>query len=396
MSTTEIVEAEVVKSEIVSYLGNVISEAQEIANSVKDDASANLATDLGVAVKSKLSWLKNKREEVYSPLYAATERVRLEFDTPIKLGTALEKTLSAAVIKYRLDRKREEERLRLAAEADARRIREEAARKEREAEAERQKIIKDQQEREQKRRDEAAAEERRKLAEIEACKKAEQERQQREQDERARLIKQEEDERLRKAQEAQDVGLGERVEGILDRTTPIAAIAKPLPTVEQNAAEAERKRQADAADAEAERKRLADQAEEQRLRDAEGARMKQLNEDADRAKANADAAESMAAAQVSVGLDDNRMRTSGRWQYSVDSEADFRKLAKAAVENRVPIEWLGFDKDNPGKFRATTIGKYVVKLRQDPDASSKQAELAAVGIRAWIEESGGFIAEEAV
>ena len=396
MSFKDMEDATVVRSEIVSYMGNTIDAARELSMSIKDDASANIATDLGVAVKSKLSWLKQKREEIYTPLYDATERVRLEFDSPIKLGISIEKTLAAAVIKYRLDRKREEERLRLAAEAEARRIREEADRKERAAEEERERIIKEQKAREHKARDDAAAMEIRRLAEVEAKKKAEQERCRIEQEERSRLAKEEEDARLAKAQEAHDVGITERVDSILERPTAIAPIAAILPSSISIQEEIERNRRQKEDDAEYERKRKSVEEEENRKREEEAAIMKRLQEDADRAKANADAAESMAAAQLVIGSADTRMRTSGRWKYSVDNEECFRKLVKAASENRVPIEWLNFDPENPSKFRATKIGKYVTGLRNNPDASSKQVELSSIGIRAWLEEGGGFIADKEI
>jgi hypothetical protein len=374
-------------------MGRVIEQAQEISLTVNDDASAEIATNLGVAIKTKLEWLKKRREDVYEPLYHATENVRREYDDPIKLGKQLEKTLSASVIKYKLDKKREEDRLRLAAEADARRIREEAAEKARLAEAERQRIIKEQERREQERRDQIAAEERRKAAEAEAKRKAAQEREQREADERARLIKQEEDERIRKAQEASDVGLGERVESILERPTAIAPIAKPLPTAAAVAEEAERRRLEDEAEAKAEAERKAAAEREDSLREEEAARMRQLQDEAARAKADADAAESMAASQVIVPGVDGRMRTSGRWQYTVRDKKDFLKLAMAVAEERLPVEWLNFNPESPEKFKATAIGKYVTKLKEDIDRSGKQATLAAVGITCWLEEGGSFIVE---
>lgn len=391
---TEIIEASVVKAEITEYMGSVIEQAQQVAMAIKDDASAEQATSLGVAIKTKLLWLKGKRKEVYEPLYQATERVRAEYDDPIKLGTQLEKTLSAAVIKYKLDKKREEERLRLQAEADARRIREEAERKEREAEAERRRVIREQEEREQRRRDEEAAEQRRKQAEIEARKKAEQEKLQKEQEERARLQRQEEDARLEKAQEATDVGLGERSDAILERPTPIASIAKPLPTQAVVQAEQERKAKEAQAEQEAERRRQAAKAEEDRLREEEAAKVRKLQEDAEKAKADAEAAESAAAAQITVSGIDDRMRTSGSWKYSIDSIDDFIKLVRAVAAGIVPPTWLGIDPDRPEKFRATPIQKHVTKFKNDPEASAKQAELLAIGIRTWLEEGGGFVAEK--
>lgn len=392
--TTEIVDPSLVKAEIVEYMGSVIEQAQTMALAVKDDASAEQATSLGVAIKTKLLWLKGKRKEVYEPLYQATERVRAEYDDPIKLGTQLEKTLSAAVIKYKLDKKREEDRLRLQAEADARRIREESDRKEREAEAERQRVIREQEERERKRRDEAAAEVRRKLAEEDARKKADQKRHEDELAERARLQRQEEDARLNKAQEAQDVGLGERSDAILDKPTAIAPIAKPLPTHAEQQAQKEQARKELEAAQEAERKRQIAIAEEDRLREAEAAKVRQLQEEAEKSKAEAAAAESAAAAQITVSGIDDRLRTSGSWKYSLDSEAEFMKLVRAVAGGIVPPSWLGFDPEHPEKFRATPIQKHVTKFKNDPDASRKQEELRGIGIRTWLEEGGGFVAEK--
>lgn len=393
-STKEIVEASVVKAEIVEYMGNVIEQAQTLALAVKDDESANQAAEVGVAIKSRLVWLKKKREEIYEPLYQATEAVRNEYDNPIKLGVQIEKTLAAAVNKYRLDKRREEERLRLEAEAEARRVREEAARKEREAQAERERIIKEQQEREQKRREELAAEERRVKAEAKAREDAERARVQREQDERARLMKEEEDARLAKAQEAHAVGMADRVESILEKPGAIAPVAKALPTKAVLEEQAELKRKEDAAAAAAEKNREDAAVKEQKLREEEGARMKELQEAADRAKADADLAEASAAAQATVTKADTRMRTNVKAMYEIADEASFRKVVKAVAENRAPIEFLGFDPEHPEKFRASAIGKHATKIKADPDFAAKQAELAAIGIRVWLEETGTFKAEE--
>jgi hypothetical protein len=174
----------------------------------------------------------------------------------------------------------------------------------------------------------------------------------------------------------------------------VAEVVKPLPTVAEHAAQAERERSEKQAAEDAERKRLAAEAEERRLREEETARLRQLQEDAARAKADADSAESMAAAQVSISAEDARLRTSGSYKYAIDDRASFLKLAKAVVEGRVPIEWLDFDPEKPEKFRSTILGKYVVKLRQEPDASAKIAELAAVGVRVWLQEGGTFNADE--
>ena len=134
---TEIIDALVVKAEVVAYIGNVIDEAQAVALAITDDVSCERAVALGSAVKERIVWLNGKRKEIYEPLFRATENVRNEYDNPLKLGKAIEKTLAAAVIDYKLKKRREEERLRLAAEAEVKRQKEEAERKEREAAAER-------------------------------------------------------------------------------------------------------------------------------------------------------------------------------------------------------------------------------------------------------------------
>lgn len=377
------VDAEVVKSEVVAYMGNIIEQAQQTALAVQDDASADQAVSLGSMIKAKLVWLKAKRKEVYDPLYQATERVRQEFDDPIKLGTQLEKTLSAAVVDFRLKKRREEEKARLAAEAEARRIREEAERKAREAEAERQRIIRERELEEQRKRDAAEAEARRQREAEEAKAREIQLQAQREQDERARRLREEEDARLAKAQEAKDVGLEDRVEKILERQTPIAPIVAPLKTADQLAAEAEAKRKEAE---EQERQRLAQEEArkaEEAKRAEEAERVRKMQEEADKAKAEAAAAEAAAAARVSVTRPDDRMRTSVTWKYEVPDQNSFLKLVKAVAEGRAPVEYLGFDPDHPEKFRASAIGKDVLKLKADFGGE-------AIGIRVWPEEGGSF------
>ena len=395
MSPTEVIDAEVVKNEVVAYLGNVFDLARNLALAVKDDASANQAAELGTAVKARILWLRNKRKEVYEPLYQATERVRNEYDDPIKMGTALEKTLGAAIIKYQQAKKREEDRLRMEAEAEARRQREEADRKAREAEAERQRIIREQEERERKRREEEAAEQRRVAAEKKAREDAERAQLQREQDERAARMKKEEDDRIAAAQQAQTVGLPERVDAILETPRPIAPIAN-LPSKAELDAEAARKFSEKQAQDAAESKRQQQAAEEQRLREEEQARMKKLKEDADRAAAEASQAEANAAAQATVTQAEERMRTSVTARYEIADRESFLKLTKAVSEGRAPIDWLGFDCEHPEKFRAPAIGRHATKIKNLPDFAAKQAEAAAVGVRIWLEEGGTFKAEKGV
>jgi hypothetical protein len=372
-----------VKAEVVAYIGNVIEEASRIAAMITDDATCDQAVTLGSMVKECTMWLQTKRREVYEPLYKATERVRAEYDDPLKLGKQIEKTLSAAVIDYRLKKKREEDRLRLAAEAEAKRVREEAERKEREAQAERERIIRERAAEEQRRRLVAEAEAKRQKEAKEAAEREAAAKSQLEADERARQMREEEEARLRNAQEAHDVGLTERSEVILDRQTPIAPIPAPLPTAAELAAKADKEREEAAA---LERARL--QKEEERRaedakREADAARLRQMDEEAAQAKAKAAEAESLANASMTVSRPDDRLSTSVRHKWDIPDEAAFRKLVKAVAEGRAPVEYLDFDPQHPEKFRAAAVTKDLTRLKAEFNGE-------AIGIRVWVEEVGGF------
>lgn len=380
---TEITDPTVVKAEIVSYIGNVIDEAQQVALAIKDDATCERAVALGSAVKEKLVWMTGKRKEVYEPLYKATERVRAEYDDPLKLGKAIEKTLAAAVIDYKLKKRREEERVRLLAEAEAKRQKEEAEAKERAAQAERERIVRERAAEEQRKRDAAEAEERRKQEAAAAEAREAAAKAQREADERARLIREEEEARLRNAQEAHEVGLAERSENILDRKTSIAPVPAPLPSAAEREAIAEKTRaELEAQQAEAKRKADEKEAEEQR-RAADAERLRLMDEEAAQAKAKAAEAEAAAASQVTVSRPEERMNTSSRYKWDVADEASFRKLVRSVAEGRAPIEYLDFDPTRPDKFRASAITKDVTRLKADFNGE-------AIGIRVWAEEGGSF------
>lgn len=381
--TTEIMDPQIVKAEVVEYIGSVIDEAQAVALSIKDDATCEQAVALGSAVKEKLIWLTAKRKEVYEPLYKATERVRAEYDDPLKLGKTIEKTLAAAVIDYKLKKKREEERIRLAAEAEAKRQREEAARKEHEAQEERERIIREREQLEQRKRDEAAAEERRRKEAEESARREAAAKAQAEADERARLMREEQDARLRNATEAHDVGLAERSETILDKQTSIAPVPAPLPTAAEREALAEKDRQARAAAAAEEQRKADEKAAEEKRRADDAERLRKMDEEAAQAKARAAEAEAAASSQVTVARPEDRMTTSSRYKWDMPDEASFRKLVRAVAEGRAPIEYLDFDPLHPEKFRASAVTKDLLRLKGDFNGD-------ALGIRVWVEEGGTF------
>lgn len=378
-----IMDPQTIKAEVVEYIGSVIEDARTLSLAIVDDATCTQAIDLGAKVKERIKWLKGRREAVYEPLKTATEGVRLEYDVPLKLGDSIEKTLAAAVITYKQKKRAEEEKARLALEAEARRQREEAARKEREAAAERERIIKERAAEEQRKRDAAAAEAAAKLA-AEAKVKAEAEAKAKaEADERARQLKEEEDRRLAAAQEAHDVGLAERSEQILDVQKPVAPLPAPLPSAAELKAKADAELLAEAERvAEAKRKAEAAAAEEAK-REEDAARLLRMDNEAALAKAKAAEADAVAAQQVTVARPDDRMRSSVSWKYDVPNVEAFKKLCLAIAQGRAPVEYGGFDPEQPQKFRAAAIQKDVTRMKE-------QFQGDAVGIRTWPEESGSF------
>lgn len=379
----EITDPQVVKAEIVEYLGGVLEDARVLSMEITDDATLEKAITLGAMIKEKISYLKNRRKVVYEPLKAATEGVRMEYDNPLKLGDQMERSLSAAVITYRQKKKDEDVRAKLALEAEAKRVREEAARKEREAQAERDRIIRDREAREQRERDERIAEENRVLAAAAKVKAEAEAKAKADADARAKQLQEEEDRRLASAQEAHDVGLAERSETILDAQQPVAPLPAPLPSAAELAAKAEQEREARAALA-AEEKRKADaKAAEDQLREEEAAKLRQMDEEAAAANALAAESEAVATSQSKVERPDDRMRTSVTWRYDVPDAAAFRKLCLAIGQDRAPVEYGGFDPEQPQKFRAAAITKDVTRLKD-------QFQGQDIGIRTWPQESGSF------
>ena len=381
-----IVDAAVVKAEVVEYIGSVVEDARTLSVSITDDVTCEKAIALGALVKDKTKWLKGRRAAVYEPLKTATETVRLEYDNPLKLADQIEKTLAAAVITYKQKKRDEEKKRQLELEAKAKQEREEAARKEREAAAERDRIIRERQEAEQKKREQEAAE--RKAAEDKAAaeKKAAEDKAKAEADERARQLKEEEDRRLANAQKAHDEGLAERSEQLLDKQMPVAPIPAPLPSAADIAAKAEEKRKADEAAA-AEEKRKADaKAAEDKKRQEEADYLKRLDDEAALAKSKAAETDAAASQQVTVTRPEERMRTSIRWRYDLPNVEAVKKLCRAISEGRAPVEYIGYDPLEPQKFRAAAIQKDVTRMKDQFDGD-------AIGIRTWPEEGATFKAE---
>lgn len=378
-----IVDPAVVKGEVVEYLGSVVEDARVLSLTITDDITCEKAVQLGALVKEKEKWLKGRREAVYEPLKKATETIRLEYDTPLKLADQIGKTLAAAVITYKQKKRDEEKKRQLELEAEAKRQREEAARKEREAAAERDRIIKERELEEQRKREAAQAEERRKQEAIAAEKKAAEDKAKAEADERARQIKEEEERRLATAQKAHDEGLTDRSEQILDKQMPVAPIPAPLPSAAETAAKAEEKRKADEATAAEEKRKADEKAAEDKKRQEEADKLKKLDEEAAQAKAKAAETEQAASQQVTVARPEDRMRTNVSWKYDVPDEAAFKKLCLAIGQGRCPVEYGGFNPLEPQKFRAAAIQKDVTRLKE-------QFEGDAIGIRTWPEESGSF------
>lgn len=385
MSPTEmtILDANVVKAEVVEYLGSVLEDARVLSIEIIDDTMLEQAISLGAKIKEKIAYLKNRRKVVYEPLKAATEGVRMEYDNPLKLGDQMERALSAAVITFKQKKRAEEERIKLAAEAEAKRQKAEAERKEREAAAERERVIKEREAREQRERDERVAEEKRKADAIAKEKADAEAKAKAEADERARQLKEEEDARLRNAQEAHDVGLSERSESILDTQKPVAPLPAALPSTEEIAAKAEADRQAREAAAAEDKRKADEKAAEEKLRQEEADKLRKMDEEAAIAKQRAAEAEAVASSQITVSRPDERMRTNVSWKYDVPDALAFKKLCRAIGEGRAPVEYGGFDPENPQKFRAAAITKDVTRLKD-------QFAGQDIGIRTWPEESGSF------
>ncbi len=381
-----VVEADVMTREIGPAIDSALADAAKIAASIVDDDSRERAVSIGVLVKERMGQAEAWREKYYDPLYRAAEGIREFCDPKIKTGKAILKTLSAGVSEYDRKKQREADLARERAEAEARRIREEAERKIQEAkEAERK--AKEAEEAEKRRKAEAAAaEERRIQAEKEAAEKAERERRVAEQAELDRKRKEEEDARIKHAEVAQEVGNGAaKVDTILESPTPISGVvASPQLDLDKETLRISQDLAAKVAAEKAEAERLA--SEEAARKQAEATEAARVAKEAAE-KAIADAATANAAAEaagVIAKRPDDRTRKTVTWKWQIRDEKAFRALLKAILENRAPIEYAGFDPLKPEKFRPACIGS---------DVTREKENFRCDGIETWPHEETHFKVE---
>ncbi len=391
----EVVDLEVVKSQIGPSIDIALSKAAKLAANITDDASRELALDAVEKLKGDcLTPLKRWREDYYRPLYLKAEETREVFDPRIKQADTVVKTIMGHVADYNVRKEREERLAKERAEAEARRLREEAERKQREAEeAERRR--KDAEEAEKRRKKEAEeAEARRIEAERIAQERRERDAREAAAAETKRKLEEEERARIAHAEEAQRVGNGPgKVDTILESATPISPVlARPEATKDLETLRLEQEQ----ATRVAEEKLLREQAES----DAAERRRKEAEEEATRKRQEADdaaaAATAAAAAAATTSLaKTEESRTFGveRWVWDLDSdgtEDGDRKavmdLLKAIIETEgtpkaVPLEFIGYDPKHPEKFRPTRIGDSVTDLKD---------KFSCPGIRAYPQRDERF------
>lgn len=368
--TPEVVDLDVIRRDIGPAIDKALNEAHRIAAAVKDDTSRELAINAVERVQGHLDSLNRWRKDFYEPKYRDAEEARENFDPRIKSGKAIVKTIMASVSEYNVRKEREARIARERAEAEARRQVEEAERAKQAAiDAERR--AKEAIEAEKRRKAEAEEAERRRVAaEAEAKIRAEREAREAAAAETTRKIKEEEDARLRHAQEAKDVGNVGKVDAILEQPTPISPVlASPHVAPDLKTLALEQELAAKAAAEKAERER-----QEQEIADADLRKAKADAEAAKEAAAQAEAAAKMAQAAASMAVvtrPDPRTTSVTRWKWDLDSDgtlagdrAAFMALAKAVVEGRAPVEYLGFDLDHPDKFRPTAVNADVQRLKE--------------------------------
>lgn len=365
----EVIDPDVIKGDIGPAIDKFLDQvdAAKYAVSIKDEASRDQAVGVVKRLKEECAEpLENWREQFYVPVYRKAEETRELFDPRIKRAKAFIKTIMGYVADYNLKKEREEKLARERAEAEARRLQEEADRKRREAEeAERRR--KEAEEAERRRQQEAkAAEERRLVAEKEAQERAEREAREAAAAETARKLKEEEEARLQHAQVADEQGAGAgKVDTILESQTPIAPVlAKPEQARDLEQMRLEQEQAARAAEEKVQQERKAAEEAEQQRRAAEEA-ARQAKDEADRAEAAARAA-AAAAVTTSVQKEDSLTTAVTTWKWDLDSDgteagdkAAVMELLKAIVAGHVPIEFMGFDPKRPQDFRPAAVTKAV-------------------------------------
>lgn len=376
--------------EATEIMGDAIERLRKLDLEVQDEDQRDKITTQAVDLKTKISQLEGAREQHYDPELQKLKTLRAIYDTPLKMAKLVMESAMSKVSEYNAKKRREAEIAREKAEAEAKRQAEEAARKIREAEEAEAKAKAEAEARKKAEAEAKAREEERKrkeeedkAAKAEAARKAEAE-------ELERKKKEEEDNRLKHAQEAEDVGNKEKVEAILDTPKPIAQVAAQVPdqkTPEEIKAELE---------AEAEENRLK-QEEETRIAEAkkredeekEKARLKR--EEADKAVAEAKEVQARVSAAANVSRrPDSRTTSTEKWQYKIENAKKFRDLvvAVAQMSEKDPtvLEYLGFNPKKPDEFKATALGKDLIRLK---------AGFSFPGVTTWLGEKTGVKVNEA-
>jgi hypothetical protein len=200
------VEPQVVEAEITKELGDVLSAVEQIAQ-VKDPESRAVAVQWGVKLTEKGKALKELRKRIVDPIRKAYENARDTFDGKLDALEAGKKLLSARISAYDIEQERLARIEREKAEAERRRQQEEYERQQLayKLECDHVEAIREDAHRTQIRlEDEARAA-------------------------RDRRLKEEEASRIRQAEAAQSLGMGDRVDTILDKQTAIAPQA-PAPS----------------------------------------------------------------------------------------------------------------------------------------------------------------------
>ena len=374
---TREVTPEVIYQEIAPTIEDALSRAAKVAASINSDESRDAAITMAKEVDSHLHKLTHRpnlkegdeggwRERFYIPAYDLAVKLRDYCDPTIKKGQAIKTTLMKGVSDYNLRKEREERIAREKAEAEARRIAEEAARLQREAEesAARAKAAA---EAEERRKQEAEiAEQRRIQAEKEAKERQEREAREAAAREIQRKIREEEEHRLTHAQEAKEQGAGQKVDGILSNPTPISpTLAIPRQAPDQKTLQLEQE-QAERVAREKAALEEAQAAEAKRKRDEAEAAAAKAQADAD-AAALAAATAKAAASSAIVTRPDSRTTATVRYSWELNSDGTwegdikaFAEFVNAVAAGRAPREYLtDFD-----QFRAPAVGKDVTKLRE--------------------------------
>lgn len=384
----EVVDLEIIRRDLGPSIDKELDRAARIQINIKDDETLALAVDAGEKLRDNIiDTLQGLRVTWYERLfYHPGEKARDLFDPRLKRAKGLLKDTMAAISDYKIKKEREARLAREKAEAEARRVQEEADRKQKEAEeaeARAKQAIED-----EKRRIKEAeeAEARRIQAEKDAEERRQREAREAAAKETARKIKEEEDARLAHAQEAKDQGNDNKVDSIIENATPISpTMAAPQQAPDQETLRIERDLAQKRADEKAETERQA-QAEAKRKQEAAADAAAKARAEADRAAAAAATAAAMAAATSAVVTrPDPRTTSVTRWKWDLDSDGTIegdRKaimtLLREIVEGRAPLEYSGFDINKPTDFRPTAVNQDVQKLKD---------RFACPGLKAYPEQN---------